>query len=162
MVTASLWGTVGAFWSFLHTAYQRGTAAKIHGYGALNFAWENFNRLNAWLNSPAPADTNSLAAIGVGFLSALLLTALRLRFFGFPLHALGYAIAGDYSMNFLWFSLFVSWLLKRTLLHYGGARAHTVALPFFFGLILGDFVAGGLWTLVGLALGVPSYSFWDV
>lgn len=162
MLLAALWGAGWAYWTFVYTAYQDGTAVKIHGYGALNFARESYNRLNTWLASPAPADGGSLAAMGVGTATALGLTALRLRIPGFPLHALGYAIAGDYSMNFLWFSLFLSWICKSLVLRYGGLRAYRAGLPFFFGLTVGEFVMGGIWTLVGLALGVPSYSFWDV
>jgi hypothetical protein len=162
MLGAALWGMGSAYWTFVHTAYQQGTAAQIHGYGALNFARENYNRLDAWITSPTPPDRGSLLAIGAGCLFALALTGLRLRLAYFPFHALGYAIGGDYAMNFLWCSLLLSWLIKSALLRYGGLRAYAAALPCFFGLIVGEFTVGGLWTLVGLALGVPSYSFWDV
>jgi hypothetical protein len=33
-------------------------------------------------------------------------------------------------------------------------------MPFFFGLILGEFVVGSLWTIIGIVFNIPSYGFW--
>ena len=30
----------------------------------------------------------------------------------------------------------------------------------FLGLILGEFIVGGFWTLIGTFMGVPTYAFW--
>ena len=63
-------------------------------------------------------------------------------------------------MDVLLMSVFVAWLVKVTLLKYGGARAYRAAGPFFMGLVLGEFILGGLWNLYGTAFGVPVYHFW--
>ena len=34
------------------------------------------------------------------------------------------------------------------------------ALPFFFGLILGEITVGAMWTIIGIVLGIPTYDFW--
>lgn len=162
MISASLWGAVAACWVYLHTAYQEGAAANIRGYGAINFGRESYARLHSWLTMSSQPDIGALIAIIVGITNALVLTLLRFRLSWFPFHALGYAIGGDYAMNFLWFSLLLSWVAKGFILRTGGQRLFLIALPFFYGLILGDFVVGGLWTLVGLLFDVPAYSFWDV
>lgn len=162
MVGAALWGAISASWIYLHIAYQEGVAANIRGYGAINFGRESYTRLHSWLTMPSPPDVGAIMAIAVGTVTALGMTILRFRLAWFPFHALGYAIGGDYAMNFLWVSLVLSWMIKGIILRTGGQRLFLVALPFFYGLILGDFVMGGLWTLVGLSLGVPAYSFWDV
>ena len=60
----------------------------------------------------------------------------------------------------LWPSIFIAWLLKLLLLRYGGLRAYNKALPFFFGLILGDCVIGGVWALVNLCFQIPTFSVW--
>jgi hypothetical protein len=51
----------------------------------------------------------------------------------------------------MWLPVCLTWLLKGVLLRYGGLRAYRRALPFFLGLILGEFSAGFLRTVVDLA-----------
>jgi hypothetical protein len=48
-------------------------------------------------------------------------------------------------------------MLKAAVLRYGGMRIHRIAMPFFIGLILGDYVAGSLWALVGCFTGAQTY-----
>jgi len=45
-------------------------------------------------------------------------------------------------------------------LKYGGARAYSKAVKVAIGLILGGFVVGGLWNVLGFIFNVPTYSFW--
>lgn len=54
----------------------------------------------------------------------------------------------------------VGWIIKVLLLRYGGLRAYSTALPIFLGFILGDCVIGGIWSLVNMILGVPTFSVW--
>jgi hypothetical protein len=42
-------------------------------------------------------------------------------------------------------------------LRYGGIKSYRAALPFFVGLILGDYLIASLWTLLGAATGVTMY-----
>jgi hypothetical protein len=52
-------------------------------------------------------------------------------------------------------------VVKWAVLKYGGIRAYRKAFPFFMGLILGDFVIGSLWGIIGLLTGKPTYAFKD-
>ncbi|MCC6445056.1 MAG: hypothetical protein IT210_16560 [Armatimonadetes bacterium] len=158
MMLSALVGAAASIWAFLHLGYQYGTAAKFwsgHWYG-----YEIYNRLQGWLESPRPPDGPANIAIGVGMLVSLALMALRARFFWWPFHAIGFTIAGGWSMNQIWVPLFISWLLKILTLRYGGLPAYRSARPFFLGLILGDCAVGPGWSLVGIILGVPTYNFW--
>ena len=83
--------------------------------------------------------------------------AARARFLWWPFHPIGYILAGTFTLEWLWCSLFVGWLVKWLILRYGGLRLYRQALPFFIGLILGDYVAGALWALVGCLTGVQTY-----
>jgi hypothetical protein len=56
----------------------------------------------------------------------------------------------------------IAWLAKVFTLRYGGLKAYRGALPFFLGLILGDFLAGGLWTLIGCLTGVSFAYFMQI
>jgi len=42
-------------------------------------------------------------------------------------------------------------------LRYGGMRLYRQFIPFFIGLILGDYIIGGAWSLIGLAFGIRVY-----
>ena len=53
----------------------------------------------------------------------------------------------------------VSWSIKVILLNYGGLRSHRQATPIFMGLILGDFIMGVMWGLIGLSTGMTTYQF---
>ena len=48
-------------------------------------------------------------------------------------------------------SIFVGWLLKWLVLKYGGIRLHRKAVPFFLGIVLGEFVIGSFWSLLLLS-----------
>ena len=97
----------------------------------------------------------------MGLGTVIALQAVRARFPGFPFHPLGYAVSTSWAMNYLLDAAARSpgWS-KLLLLRYGGLRLYQRALPFFFGLILGEFVVGSLWTLVGIAFNIPTYGFW--
>ena len=60
-------------------------------------------------------------------------------------------------MDYFWFAFLVAWLIKLMLVRYGGMRLHTTAAPFFLGLILGDYVTGSIWAIVGPVLHVSTY-----
>ncbi len=76
------------------------------------------------------------------------------------MHPVGYAISGSWSMNCLWLPIFIAWLAKLLITRYGGHRTFTRALPFALGMVLGEFIIGSLWCILGIALGISTYSFW--
>jgi hypothetical protein len=71
---------------------------------------------------------------------------MRARFLWWPFHPAGYLVAGSFGLFRLWFPIFLSWLLKVLILRYGGLRGYRLALPFFIGLVLGEFATGFLRT----------------
>ena len=154
-------GTIASFWSELHVCYQVGAASKVAPPTVpLIFGGEPYNRLNAWLTGAPPPSANIAWAITVGFTLTILLNSLRMRFFWFPFHPVGYAVSSSWSMHQLWFCMFIAWLVKFLLLRYGGLRLYRQAVPFFLGIILGECVMGSLWTIIGILLHVQTYAFW--
>jgi hypothetical protein len=85
---------------------------------------------------------------------------LQSRLVWLPLHPLGYAISNGWSAHWTYSSLFVAWALKAIISRYWGHKGYLNSLPFFLGLILGEFVVGGLWTVVGTITGLPTFCFW--
>jgi hypothetical protein len=62
-------------------------------------------------------------------------------------------------MNVFWFSILVSSIAKWSIMKHGGLQTHRKAVPFFLGLILGEFFVGSLWGLIGISTGRPMYRF---
>jgi len=159
MVVALALGTFSGFWGMLHVGYKHGMAASVIGPGQY-FGIETYERLYSFIAEPQKPNTGATIATAVGTTCALGLAALRMRFVWWPFHPVGYAVSGSWSMEQLWFPMFISWLLKWVILRYGGAKAYRRAIPFFIGLVLGDFVVGCYWILHGVVLGIPTYHFW--
>ena len=150
---ASFLGIFGSFWALLHNFYHYG-AANVAGF-SLGHGVGAFNILQNRLNNPIARDYPSLMFISVGLLFAFLLMALRIKFFWWALHPGGFALAGCWGMNYFWLSFLVSWLVKWLILRHGGLKAYQRAVPFFLGMILGQFSVSTLWNVIVALLGLP-------
>ena len=160
MVIAAAAGIVIGFIAFLAPIYRIGEdSAILKGYQVWD-AEHALSRLQEWVSGAAPPDHRQGLAMGGGALFSIFLYAMRSRFLQWPFHPLGYVMAPTWWTHRLWFSIFIAWVIKLVLLRYGGMRAYAKALPFFFGLILGDCVIGSFWSLVNLVFGVPTFSVW--
>jgi hypothetical protein len=85
---------------------------------------------------------------------------MRVNFVWWPFHPAGYALALSYAMEYFWLPIFIAWALKFLIIRYGGIGLHRRAIPFFLGLILGDYTMGALWAIVGPVLGIPTYKIY--
>lgn len=155
MVLAIFVGALSAFWAYVHDCYRFGSGG--------GFGWEPFNRLQSQMNNPIGTNVIEVTFIGVGFFFTFMLMLFRMKFVWWPFHAVGYAVSGadDWCMNWLWISLMISTTVKWLLLKHGGLRLHRKAVPFFLGLVLGEFVAGSLWSIYGVSVGTRVFPFKD-
>ncbi|MBI5834058.1 MAG: hypothetical protein HZB16_17325 [Armatimonadetes bacterium] len=152
-------GFLAASAAALTQYYEQGGLSGIRGYGT-GLARESFSRLESWMTTAKPGpDHAALTQFGGGGLLTLGMMALRRRFLAVPFHPVGYAIAGSWTMSWLWFSVFLSWVIKGFVLRHGGLRRFRAAMPFFLGLMLGDYVVGGGVTLLSLWLHRPVPGF---
>lgn len=159
MTLAVLVGIPSAYWALLQPCCQIGAeSAKmggmIRGFGSL--PW---NQLATWLKVPTPADPAAATAALSGLGVALSLFAIRVRFVGFPLHPVGYGISSTWSMGTVWLALFIAWAAKTSIVRYGGLKGYRRAMPFFLGIILGDFISGALGNLIGVFTDFRPYHF---
>lgn len=152
---ASLLGTVAAFWAFLHCMYAVGyDSAKFRGPALWAFGREPWEKLDKWIDSPLKPDQGAVGAYLFGTLFTLFLAGMRARFFWWPFHPAGYLVSGSFGLFRLWLPIFVSWLAKVLILRYGGLRAYRRFLPFFLGLVLGEFTVGFFRTVLDLLFGL--------
>ena len=156
VMLATLAGLLASYWANLQVTYANGAQAKCLGFKSWVGA-ESFDRLRDWMiNEPKP-EVLRMIYMGVGAAMVLILKCLRGAFIAWPFHPAGYALAVSYAMDYFWFAFFVSWLVKLLIVRYGGMRLHNMLVPFFLGLILGDFCIGSIWAIVGPVIGQQTY-----
>ncbi len=114
----------------------------------LHFKWAAALSAN-----PIQPRAGSVSYFGAGALFILVLMWLRTRSTWFALHPIGFIIGSGYPISCIWFSIFIGWLLKTAIMHWGGYRVYRQVRPFFLGLIVGDAIAGAIWIVVGFATG---------
>lgn len=160
MVLAACVAPLFVFLILPHFYYQIGSeSAHINEWGT-QFGRQAFGELAGWLQSERRPDPANLVATVAGFAIALGIGAVRVRLIGWPLHPLAYAIANSWGVEQLWLPLIVASGLKWAMLRTGGLPLYRRWIPFFLGLILGDFVAGSLWNVAGMIGHFHPYDFW--
>lgn len=158
MILAALAGALSLFWAFLHIGHNLGASTQL--YGRTWFARAGITRLQNWLSFPSMTDIAGSSFIGIGFFFTIALMILRTRFLWWPLHPVGYAVSSFFIGNVMWFPVLISSAIKWIVLKYGGIRRYRQAAPFFIGLILGEYIVGSLWSLIGIIFSMPTYIFW--
>ena len=132
-----------------------------HKYGLRQFkmGWATQSTLAVYesaqrlLDAPTGPNTWMLGFAGLGAVIMLVLVFLYYRFSWWPIHPIGYLAAYGFGMRILWFSFLVGWLCNHLCLHYGGTALFRRMRLLFIGLIMGDFLMGGVWAVVGLFTG---------
>lgn len=151
IILASAITIVAAFWVYLYWVYKIGYgSAKFYQPIITYFGGDPYNRLHLAITNPMPADYGRMGGYFFGTIFTLFLSAMRVRFSWWPLHPAGYITAGSFGLARLWVPVAVTWLIKVMLLRYGGLKAYRLAIPFFIGLILGEFVVAMIVTIIGL------------
>jgi len=112
--------------------------------------YENVQRL-----IEAPAGPNGwiigFAVAGAAIMFGLLLAFQR--FYWWPIHPIGFLTMYSSAMRILWFSFFLGWLCNQLTIRYGGVALFKRVRLLFVGLILGDFLMGGIYAIIGLWAG---------
>ncbi len=135
--------------------------AVCHKYGLrdLQVDWETQTVSTVYENVQrlieAPADPNPWT-IGFATAGAVVMLALVVayqQFYWWPIHPIGFLTMYSSALRILWFSFFVGWLCNHLTLRYGGIALMRRVQLLFVGLILGDFLMGGIFALIGLYTG---------
>lgn len=156
LMLATVVGLLSSYYSNLSVTYHEGAQAKCMGYKWWVGA-ESFDRLRNWIIEKPGPDEVRLSYMAVGAAIVVGLSKIRGAFAGWPFHPAGYALAVSYAMDYFWFAIFLSWLAKSIIVRYGGMKLHNMLVPFFLGLVLGDFTIGSIWAIVGPAIGTQTY-----
>jgi hypothetical protein len=148
-------------WYIHLTPYYRFGSANLREGSMWNF-WLIIPEYSSALrlrSSPSLPDFGRIGATASGALTVAAMMLLRLRFAGFALHPLGYAMASSFG-HIVWGSFLIVWVAKAAVLRYGGMPLYRRAVPFFLGIAFGHLaIAGIVWGLVGAVSGAAVQSY---
>ena len=116
-----------AVWGVIELSYADGTG----GSRSPVFFYDGIVHL---LENPIAPHWGKWAIWWSGFFEAASITLLRARFHWFPIHPIGLIFQNTHATWWYGANIFAIWLIKLTLLHYGGVRAYLAGKPFFYGL----------------------------
>ena len=150
MTVAVLVGLAVAWVAQLALAYGKGAYA-MQQMSYVHWPPRPFQAAATYITQPQGPDLSGFAFMAVGAAAFVGLTALRSRFVWWPLHPAGLLLGS--TMTEMWFSLFIAWSCKTTILRYGGARAYQRARLFFLGMVAGEFTIACIWIAVGFVTG---------
>ncbi len=147
---------VVASYFFLYFSYTRGHLT-LYGYPRDNARnMFNFSRGLIAGDTPPP-DSTAYGGLAVGIVATLLMVWARASFSWFPFHPLAYAIVPTWSGMVFFFPFMVAWIIKSSVLRFGGAETYRKLSPFMLGMILGEFGMAIFWAI----LATPLFHSWS-
>lgn len=158
IVAALIAGITVSFAAMLALCYK-------YGIRELQMDWATrtthtmYQNLNSLIELPSQSGSWVMIFSIIGGLVTLALVICYQRFYWWPIHPLGYLTAYSSAMKILWFSFFVGWLFNMLCMRYGGVALFSRFRFLFAGMIIGDFLMGGAWAVVGLFSDVSYLSF---
>jgi len=157
VLVAAAVGSLSGFWAYLHDAYNLG----VESYPEKTWAASvGFRLLDSRIQNPTGAQPTDITFAIVGFMFTLFMLMMRVRFLWWHLHPVGYVISGRWGIGRILFPLIIASTAKWATLRFSGLKGYRKSIPFFLGLILGDFVLGSVWATIGLIFHTPVYVFW--
>jgi hypothetical protein len=157
LLVAAVLSCFAGFGTYMQIYYHFG-AVSAHVRPALaGIGMNELRTVDQWLRSPRSVDRGALQAMFAGAAVVTVLSGLRRKLIWWPFHPIGYVLAGTPSMEYMWMPFLIGWGIKTITLRYGGVKMYRQFLPFFLGLILGDYVVPTLWGLWGMITGAQVY-----
>ncbi len=162
IIIATVVGAFASWWAVLTCYYQYGAATAQVNSWRTSMGLVPWQTVSTWLNSPAKQELSRMEGVGIGVVVCAFLMFMRTRFTWWPFHPIGYAVSGTETMHWLWCATLIGWLLKLLIIRYGGMKNFRKGIPFFIGLIIGDYLTGSLWSIFGSITGITTYRVFPI
>ncbi len=151
--TRLFWGLVLALiCSLLGAAYM--TLKLAYTYGAINLSLLDWAGAHGWpyigptMTDMPDANMRGWFFKGVGAVTEGFLMWAQHRWHWWPFHPIGFAVAVGWLTSQIWFSALICWILKGSIVRFGGVTLFQRLKPFFLGLILGEVAVSGVWGII--------------
>lgn len=157
IIIALILGTAVTTFSHLRLMYLAGASGLE--FWTFNIAPATpFQWLNSLLLNPTGTSWPAMGFVSIGSVAMLSLLLMRRAFLWWHVHPIGFIICRIWFIENIWFSIFIAWLAKSSILRLGGLKGYNKARPFFLGLVLGEIFVGGILVFVSCIVG-HGYNF---
>ena len=143
---------VGATWVYMHSSYTHG-GVNLNSLYSASQAQDPFHDLSRVITDMKGPDWRGWGFTGLGAAIESLLIYAQHHLHWWRIHPLGFIIGSGWLTSQVWFSVFVAWFSKLTIMKFGGMPRFLAAKPFFIGLILGEATTAGMWLVLDFILG---------
>jgi hypothetical protein len=155
MLISLIVALIAAGYSSLEWVYYNIGGLNIKtSYNVLAFPLSAFNQVQQIITNPSQSAEHHYWALGLGGGLMFALMGLRMAFYWWPIHALGFLVATSWCIRQLWFSFFLGWMAKVSILKFGSGQTLRSARTFFIGVIVAEIAVVGICTFVSLLTGV--------
>jgi hypothetical protein len=100
-------------------------------------------------------------AMAAGGVICIVLALMRLRFWWWPFHPVGFIVAMGWGLIDTFVPFVLGWAAKSLVIRYGGLHTYRKTVPLAIGLIVGGLFSTSFWSLAALvthgAAGPPNY-----
>ena len=153
MLAALVLGLCVAGWSSMRVYHADGAYNISNGYGPRRLAPNTFKKAERMIMRPRETAEVRVFPAFLGSVVMVGLLALRMKFYWWPLHPLGFLVATTYAMGTMAFSFFLGWLVKMLITYFGGGSALRRGRSFFLGVIVMEAFLVGSCALAGVIIG---------
>ena len=142
-----------SYYSSIDLGYRYG-AVNLQHWTYMISATVPFTRLTSILQHPSGIELERLGSFIFGGATMFGMLWMRHHYLWWKLHPIGSLMMTSYATYCFWGSFFIGWLLKYTVLKFGGVAQYRKLRPLVLGVVLGECFIGGIWIVVGLFTGI--------
>ena len=108
-----------------------------------------FDTAHKMIDNPSKSAEPHFGALSAGAVVMFVVTAMRARFYWWPIHSLGFLMANTWPARNLWFPFLLGWLIKVVVMKFGGGAMLRTVRNFFLGVIMAEASLVGVSTVLG-------------
>ncbi len=149
IITAIIVSYIASAWMHIYAGYRVGAMNVAYSgpfYGQFFFKGSMANYIDTFvvskINTPLSREIifsrYLFTALGVFIMGILMF--FHSKFLWWPIHYIGFPIADSDALRVYWFSIFIAWLIKKSILRFGGNNVYRKSIPFFLGIIMGHII----------------------
>lgn len=148
-------GAISTYWAALALQYSQPPQPG----GQIGAGYAQWAQAANAINNPTGTDWTGVFFFLGGIVFTSFLFCMRHIFPWWPFHPAGYALAMAFGAEYYWSCLLIASILKWATLRYGGFKAYRYLLPLAFGIIIGEYLIGAMWSVISVHLGQCIYDF---
>ncbi len=163
LAVATLLSVFASLWVALDAYYKYGAATANCETWRPAMGREGFNVLRGTLDGTSPkAGVPQILAAAWGAMLVVVFYIANLRFVWWPFHPVGFVLAQIRMFDWMWLPMGLAALVKTLTLRTGGLKSYKRVMPFFVGLVVGDYAISGILTLLSWLLKMPMYKTFPI